>query len=85
MQNPPNTIKLVMEAVCVLCKIPPLPIPNPKFPKERIMDYWEAAKFFLKDKDFLLKLRRLIQYKMILKVFRSNIYKNVDLFVRHVL
>ena len=57
MQKPPNTIKLVMEAVCVLCKIPPLPIPNPKFPKERIMDYWEAAKFFLKDKDFLLKLR----------------------------
>lgn len=57
MLKPPNTIKLVMEAICVLCKIPPVPIPNPKYPKERIMDYWEASRKFLTDKNFLFILK----------------------------
>lgn len=48
-----------MEAVCVLCKVPPLPVPNPKYPKERIMSYWEASKKFLSEKNFL---QRLITY-----------------------
>jgi dynein heavy chain len=42
-----------MEAVCVLCGIPPIAIPNPKNPKERIQSYWEASKKFMSDKDFL--------------------------------
>ena len=45
-----------MEAVCVLCGVPPIPIPNPKNPKERMMSYWEASKKFLSEKDFLLRL-----------------------------
>jgi dynein heavy chain len=57
MLKPPNTVRLVMEAVCVLCKVPPLPIQNPKAPKERIMDYWEASKKFLADKNFLTILK----------------------------
>ena len=57
MLKPPNTVKLVMEAICVLCKIPPVPIPNPKYPKERIMDYWEASRKFLADKNFLFYLK----------------------------
>jgi dynein heavy chain len=57
MLKPPNTVRLVMEAVCVLCRIPPLPIPNPKSPKERILDYWEASKKFLSDKAFLTRLK----------------------------
>lgn len=53
MLKPPNTVRLVMEAVCVICKVPPLPIPNPKYPKERILDYWEASKKFIVEKNFL--------------------------------
>lgn len=37
----------------------PIPIPDPKNPKLRIMSYWEASKKFLSDKDFL---RTLINY-----------------------
>ncbi|EGR32330.1 hypothetical protein IMG5_087930 [Ichthyophthirius multifiliis] len=57
MLKPPETVQLVMEAVCVLNGIPPLPIPNPKYPKERIMSYWEASKKFLSDKHFLQILK----------------------------
>lgn len=56
MLKPPDTVRLVMEAVCVLCGVPAIPIPNPNNPKERIMSYWEASKKFLSEKDFLLRL-----------------------------
>ena len=47
MLKPPNTVKLVMEAICVICNIPPVAVPNPKNPKEKILDYWEATRKFL--------------------------------------
>ena len=53
MLKPPDTVQLVMEAVCVLCGVPAIAIPNPKNPKERIQSYWEASKKFLSEKDFL--------------------------------
>lgn len=56
MLKPPETVQLVMEAVCVLCGVPPIPIPNPKNPKERIQSYWEASKKFIVEKDFIQKL-----------------------------
>ncbi|CAD8170768.1 unnamed protein product [Paramecium pentaurelia] len=56
MLKPPITVKLVMESVCVLCGVPPISMPKPENPKERFMDYWEASKKFLADKDFLQKL-----------------------------
>lgn len=56
MLKPPETVQLVMEAICVICGIPAISIPNPKNPKERLMSYWEASKKFLSDKDFLQKL-----------------------------
>lgn len=59
MLKPPETVQLVMEAVCVLCGVPAIAIPNPKNPKERLMSYWEASKKFLAEKDFL---QRLIYY-----------------------
>lgn len=45
-----------MESVCVLCGVPAISMPKPENPKERFMDYWEASKKFLADKDFLPKL-----------------------------
>lgn len=59
MLKPPETVQLVMEAICVMCNVPALAIPNPKNPKEKLMSYWEASKKFLSDKNFL---RRLIEY-----------------------
>jgi len=56
MLKPPDTVRLVMEAVCVLCGVLAIAIPNPTNPKERIMSYWEASKKFLSEKDFLLRL-----------------------------
>jgi dynein heavy chain len=56
MLKPPPTVQLVMEAVCVICYVPPIPIPDPQNPKLRIQSYWEASKKFLSDKDFLKKL-----------------------------
>ena len=53
MLKPPDTVQLVMEAICVLSKVPPLDVPNPKYPKEKIKSYWEASKKFLADKNFL--------------------------------
>jgi len=53
MLKPPETVQLVMEAVCVLCQVAPLPVPNPMYPKERVLSYWEASKKFLSDRYFL--------------------------------
>jgi dynein heavy chain, axonemal len=57
MLKPPNTVRLVMEAVCVLCKVPPIPMPSAQNPKIKVPDYWEASKKFLGEKDFLLRLK----------------------------
>ncbi|KAL4429302.1 hypothetical protein ABPG74_002288 [Tetrahymena malaccensis] len=83
MLKPPETVQLVMEAVCVLCKVPPLPVPNPKYPKERIMSYWEASKKFLSDKYFL---NTLIQYdkenidEQVMKKVRDKYISQTKLF-----
>ena len=44
MKKPPDTVRLVMEAICVLKKQAPMSIPNPKNPKETIKSYWETSK-----------------------------------------
>ena len=33
-----------MEAVCVMCKVPPISTPSPSNPKEKFLSYWEASK-----------------------------------------
>lgn len=47
MLKPPDHVKLVLEAVCVLKKMKPLPVPNPKNPKETVLSYWEASKVMI--------------------------------------
>ena len=56
MQKPPETVQLVMEAVCVLCQVPPLWIQEPG-KKNKIQSYWEASKKFVTEKDFLKQLQ----------------------------
>ena len=83
MLKPPETVRLVMEAVCVLCGVPAIPIPNPNNPKERIQSYWEASKKFLSEKDFL---QRLINYDIdnikedVIKRIRDKYIAQKDIF-----
>ncbi len=72
MLKPPETVRLVMEAVCVMNGIPAERIPNPENPKERIMSYWESSKKFLADKNFLDKLKHFDKDNI-----DENIMKNI--------
>lgn len=56
MQKPPNTVRLVMEAICVFLEIPPVKVGRAGMPKDKMYDYWESSKKLLGEKDFLLKL-----------------------------
>lgn len=48
MQRPPEGVKLVMEAVCILRQIKPKRIPG-DMPGQKIDDYWEPGKAMLQD------------------------------------
>ncbi len=57
MFNPPSTVKLVFEAVCVLLEEQPTMVPKPSNPKEKEPKYWETTRALLnKPKDFLHRL-----------------------------
>jgi len=53
MLKPPETVRLVFEALCVLYKLSPIPAPFAKNPKDKIPSYWETSKKLLNEKDFL--------------------------------
>lgn len=40
MKNPPNAVKLVMEAVCQMLSIKPNKVNDPANPSRKINDYW---------------------------------------------
>lgn len=48
MQRPPQGVKLVIEAVCIMKGIKPKRIPGEK-PGTKIDDYWEPGKGLLQD------------------------------------
>ena len=54
MIKPPETVQMVMEAICVLCQIPP--IMNVIGKTQKVPNYWETSKKFLSDKEFLKTL-----------------------------
>ncbi|KAK3272243.1 hypothetical protein CYMTET_19451 [Cymbomonas tetramitiformis] len=55
-KNPPATVKLVMEAVCVLLDIKAARIPDKESGK-MVNDYWEPSKKLLGDVNFMDKLK----------------------------
>ncbi|XP_054281409.1 dynein axonemal heavy chain 7-like [Macrosteles quadrilineatus] len=57
MKNPPDTVKLVMAAVCVMKDIKPEKIPDPNTPGRKILDYWGPSKRLLGDMAFLQQLK----------------------------
>ncbi|CAH1394131.1 unnamed protein product [Nezara viridula] len=57
MKNPPETVKLVLAAVCVMKGIKPDRLPDPKNPGRKINDYWGPSKRLLGDMSFLQQLK----------------------------
>ncbi|RKO95811.1 hypothetical protein CAUPRSCDRAFT_12487 [Caulochytrium protostelioides] len=57
MKNPPDGVKLVMEAVCVMKDIKPDKIPDPSGSGKMINDYWKTSLKMLSDPRFLDSLK----------------------------
>ncbi|KAI8996174.1 dynein heavy chain and region D6 of dynein motor-domain-containing protein [Gaertneriomyces semiglobifer] len=57
MKNPPEGVKLVMEAVCVMKDIKPDRIPDPSGSGKMVFDYWKTSLKLLGDPKFLDSLK----------------------------
>jgi dynein heavy chain len=57
MKNPPDGVKLVMEAVCVMKDLKAEKIPDPAGTGRMILDYWRTAQKMIGDPKFLESLR----------------------------
>ena len=55
MKNPPDTVKLVMAAVCVMKSVPPDKVADPT--GKKVLDYWGPSKRLLGDLQFLQALK----------------------------
>ena len=56
-KNPPEVVKMVMEAVCILLKVKPAMVKDPKGGVKKIANYWIPTLKLLGDSQFLDKLR----------------------------
>ena len=57
MKNPPDGVKLVMEAVCVMKDIKPDRVPDPSGTGKMILDYWKTSLKMIGDGKFLDSLK----------------------------
>lgn len=57
MKNPPDGVKLVMEAVCVMKDLKAEKIPDPSGSGRMVLDYWRTAQKMIGDPKFLESLR----------------------------
>ncbi|KAI9333781.1 dynein heavy chain and region D6 of dynein motor-domain-containing protein [Zopfochytrium polystomum] len=57
MKNPPDGVKLVMEAVCVMKDIKPEKVPDPSGSGRMVFDYWKSSLKMLGDPKFLDSLK----------------------------
>ena len=61
MRAPPKGVKLVCEALCIMKKIPPARVPDPKSSGAFILDWWEPSKKVVLSDPRLL--RSLVEYE----------------------
>ena len=54
--KPPEKIRMVCRAVCIMLDIKPVRIPDPENPSKRIMDFWGPSQRMLSDSGFLNNL-----------------------------
>lgn len=57
MKNPPDGVKLVMEALCIMKDIKPDKVPDPSGSGKTLADYWKPSQRMLGDPQFLNSLR----------------------------
>ncbi|RKO94828.1 dynein heavy chain and region D6 of dynein motor-domain-containing protein [Blyttiomyces helicus] len=57
MKNPPDGVKLVMEAVCVMKDLKPEKVPDPSGSGRMTLDYWKTSAKMLGDPKFLESLK----------------------------
>ncbi|KAJ3020398.1 UNVERIFIED_CONTAM: Dynein heavy chain 7, axonemal [Siphonaria sp. JEL0065] len=57
MKNPPDGVKLVLEAVCVMKDVKPEKIPDPSGSGRMVFDYWKSSLKMLNDAKFLDSLK----------------------------
>jgi dynein heavy chain len=56
LSKPPEKIRMVCKAICIMLDIKPVRIPDPNDPAKRIMDYWGPSQKMLSDSGFLNSL-----------------------------
>ena len=61
MRSPPKGVKLVCEALCIMKKVPPARVPDPKTSGAFILDWWEPSKRVVLSDPRLL--RSLVEYE----------------------
>ena len=57
MKSPPDGVKLVMEAICILKGVKPDRVPDPSGSGKKIEDFWGPSKRVLGDMGFLKSLK----------------------------
>ena len=56
LSKPPEKIRMVCKAVCIMLDIKPARIPDPNDPSKRIMDFWGPSQKMLSDSGFINSL-----------------------------
>jgi dynein heavy chain len=56
LSKPPEKIRMVCKAVCIMLDIKPVRIPDPENPTKRIMDFWGPSQRMLADAGFMNSL-----------------------------
>jgi dynein heavy chain len=57
LSKPPEKIRMVCKAVCIMLSIKPQRIPDPDDPSKRIMDYWGPSQKMLADQNLINNLK----------------------------
>ena len=81
MKNPPDGVKLVMEAVCVMKDLKPEKIPDPTGSGRMIFDYWKTSLKLIGDPKFLESLKLYDKDDIpvqVMKKIRSNFIPNPE-------
>jgi dynein heavy chain len=81
MKNPPDGVKLVMEAVCVMKDLKPEKIPDPSGSGKMILDYWKTSQKMIGDPGFLNSLKTFDKDDIppkIMKTIRSTYIPNPE-------
>ena len=81
MKNPPDGVKLVMEAVCVMKEVKPDKVNDPAGTGKKILDYWGPSKRVLGDMNFLASLREYDKDNIpvsVIKKIRDDYITNPD-------